>query len=83
MSQDQVSFARSGSSHPLGKFDTTLPETACHQPLVDKLRVLASEAGVSVSEFIRTTMEVRAWGAEHVASLETQRIRRIAGNIGA
>lgn len=76
-------FARSGSTHPLGKFDTKLPEVNCHQTLVDELRVLANREGVPVGEFIRTTLEVRVWGVEHVASLERERIRRIAGNVGA
>lgn len=72
-------MARTGTSHPLGTFDSKLPETACHQELVDSLRVLANKEGIPIGEFIRTTLEVRAWGIDHVASLQVRKVQRIAG----
>lgn len=81
MSDSQDLLARSGSTHPLGSFDAKLPETACHSELVDELRVMAARLGLTASEFIRTTMEVRVYGLEHVVSLQAKRLQRIAGNI--
>jgi hypothetical protein len=79
----ESSFARNGSTHPMGKFDAKLPDVLCHGDFLDSLAAEAARAGVTASEFIRTTLYVRVLGFEHVASMEADRIKRIAGNIAA
>ena len=79
----ESSFARNGSTHPMGKFDAKLPDTNCHAEFLDALQMEAARAGVPVGELIRTTLYVRVFGFEHVASMEAQRIKRIAGNVTA
>ena len=80
---DDVLFSRGAASHPFGKLDDKLPDIAMHSRTMDKLRGIAAELGVTVSELVRTTLEARAWGPSHIESLAAERVRRIAGNIGA
>ncbi|HET6789010.1 MAG TPA: hypothetical protein VFH49_13680 [Aquabacterium sp.] len=79
---DDVSFARGSSTHPLGKLDCKLPDILMHGRTVDLLRGIAAQEGVTLSELVRTTLEARAWGREHVEMMAMERVRRITGNIG-
>jgi hypothetical protein len=80
---DGASFARTGSSHPLGKFDTQLERINFHNETIDRLRVQASEEGMTLSEYVRVTLVAKAWGLENVQRMYAIHIARIVNKAGA
>ena len=58
---DEGLFARSGSTHPLGKLDDEL-RVDCHSAVRDLLRGMAHETGMSESEYIRHIVYAHAFG---------------------
>lgn len=71
-------LSRSAGTHPMGKL-IALGNINVAEPTRDGLRRLAADAGVPLSEFVRVLLETRVHGAEHVAIVAGDRIRRIAG----
>lgn len=85
MSNDSVedfSFARTGCTHPLGTFDAQLERINMHESTIDQLRAQASAKGLSLSEYVRTILEVKAWGLAHVQRMHAERLARIVNNVG-
>ncbi len=62
----------------MGKL-VSMPNVSIAEPTLAGLRKLAAEAGVPFSEFVRTYLEARVHGTEHVAMVAGDRVRRIAG----
>ena len=71
-------LSRTAGSHPMGKL-VPMPNVQLAEPTLAGLRRMAAEAGTPFSEFVRTLLETRVHGTEHVAILAGERIRRIAG----
>lgn len=76
-----IECSRTGRTAPLGKFDAAL-DLRIHSETKDRLAQLAAEEGLPTTEFIRTVLEVRAWGIEHAARLAVQRLERVVGIAG-
>ena len=70
-------MARGRSADPLGKLTNVtvgLPES-----VVERLREIAAEEGISAAQFVRDLLTVRVLGREHAVMLHATRLDRIAG----
>lgn len=74
---DRPLLSRNGQAHPMGKFDAQLERINVHQETLDRLRSLASEKGVTLSEYVRTILEVKAFGLAHVQMMQAQQLADI------
>ena len=79
---DELGFARTGTTHPLGTFDAQLERINMHESTIDQLRAQASAKGLTLSEYVRTILEVQAWGLAHVQRMHAERLARIVNNAG-
>ena len=59
---ETASFARSGSTHPLGKCEEARLEIQMPSALRDRLAAVATIKGKSVAEWARETLEKQAEG---------------------
>lgn len=80
MADDITEFARSANSDIFGKLDAELPPVRVNADTLADVHRAASDAGMGVTEFVRTLLYVRVYGIEHVLSLKESRIRRAMGN---
>jgi hypothetical protein len=76
------SFARTAAADIFGKLDAELNAIRIDSETLVELHKMANEYGVSISELCRTTLRVRAWGEEHVRTLNAQHMARVMGNAG-
>lgn len=58
---ETIRFARSATTHPLGKCDTEL-KTAVPEQMRDEIAALAAIAGKTVAEYIRDELTVHVYG---------------------
>lgn len=72
-------FSRTGSTSPLGKFTAEIPKLKVPEETREILDTEARRAGLSLSEFIRDLLIIRAHGKEMVRSLYAQRVDVVAG----
>ena len=79
----QLLLSRSGMSHPRGKLDAELGKVRMHSETVAVLQVMAAQQGMSLSEFVRIHLDCVAWGAEAVATMAADRIRRVGELVGS
>lgn len=79
---DDTAFQRTGNSNPLGKLDAENPKFRIGSETLARLQLKASEAGMTLAEFERTVLEAVAFGADHVANVHAERIRRVVGLVG-
>lgn len=79
-STDDVMFSRTAQSDVFGKLDAELPPVRISGDVLVEVHRLASAAGMSVSEFLRTLVHVKVYGIDHVLSLQADRLRRAMGN---
>lgn len=79
---DWPMFSRTESSDVFGKLDAELQAIRIDSDTLVKLHREATDLGMSVSEFCRTVLRGRVWGADHVETVSAQRIRRAMGNAG-
>lgn len=77
---DEVLFQRTGSTNPLGVLDDELPKIRIGSETLARLRLIAAQEGMSVSEFVRLHLECKAFGVDVVANVSANRIRRVGGN---
>lgn len=80
--QDEAAFARTANSDVFGKLDAELQAIRMDSETLLKLHREANDVGMSVTEFCRTVLRGRAWGAEHVENVNAERVRRAMGNAG-
>ena len=73
-------FSRSGVSSPLGKLTAEIPKVKVPEETHELLEAGAREAGMSLSEFVREVLMVRAHGIDHVRSLHLARLDVVAGS---
>lgn len=76
----ESSFARSGSSSVLGKLTAEVPKIRIPELTHELLEAEARKAGLTLSEFVRDLLLVRAHGLSHVTSLYEDRLKVVAGN---
>ena len=77
--QDQVLASRSGSSNVFGKLTAEVPKVKIPEATHEELERLSREAGLSLSEFVRELLMVRAHGLDMVSKLHADRLRVVAG----
>lgn len=75
-------FARGPAADVFGKLDAELQAMRIDSETLLKLHRDANEIGVSVTEYCRTTLRVKAWGEDHVETVSRDHIRRVIGNAG-
>jgi hypothetical protein len=79
--EDSISaLARSAQSDIFGKLDDELPAMRINGDVKDILTRQAREAGMNLTEFVRTKVYVGVFGIEHIVSLHADRYRRAMGN---
>lgn len=74
-------FAR-GTTSALGKLDDTLERVRISSETKAGLQLRAAQCGMPLAEYVRRVLDCHVFGAEHVASVEAERIRRIGGLVG-
>lgn len=72
-------LARSGVSSPLGKLTAEFPKFKGPEETFEAANLLAREAGMSLSEWLRTLVMVRVHGLETVTKMQEDRLRVVAG----
>ena len=75
-------FARSGNTSPYGKLTAEFPKFKGDEETFEIANRLAREAGMPLSEWIRTVVMIRVHGIEAVSNMHAERLRVVAG-IGA
>lgn len=80
---DHDSLSRTGSTHPLGTFDTQLERIWMHAQTVDILRGMAARKGLNLSEFLRLHLESVAYGVDGMQRMHADHLRRILAKEGA
>lgn len=73
-------FSRTGFSSPLGKLTGEVPKVKVPEETLDILQTEARKAGLSLSEFVRDVLMVRAHGKEVVLSLYKRRLDVVASS---
>lgn len=79
MANDAPAFARSGLSDPLGKFTAEFPKFKAPESTMEEASRLASEAGLTLAEWIRTLVMVRVHGADTLTKVHAKRLKVVAG----
>lgn len=74
-------LARSAESNPLGKMNYQLPKMRLADETGERLQELASQSGMSVSEYARLCLEVSVHGREHVQKCALRRIDRVVNSV--
>lgn len=80
MADDITEFARSANSDIFGKLDAELPPVRVNADTLADVHRAAHDAGMNVTEWLRTQLYVTLYGVDHVLSLTEQRLRRVIGN---
>ncbi len=81
LSQDEVDYAalsRTGTTGALGKLTEEL-KVRISYPTLDGLRRLAAEHDMPLAEYVRMKLDCDVHGADHVANVMADRVRRVAG----
>ena len=76
----EAAMARTAAADIFGKLDAELPPIRINADTLADVHRAATDAGMGVTEFVRTLLYVRVYGLEHVLSLKESRIRRAMGN---
>ena len=79
---DGPMFSRTEASDVFGKLDAEVQAIRIDSDTLIKLHAEANAVGMTLSEFCRVVLRGRVWGADHVATIGMQRIRRAMGNAG-
>lgn len=74
-------LARSAESNPLGKLNYQLPKMRLADETGERLQEMASQAGMSVSEYARLCIEVSVHGRGHVQKCALRRIDRVVHSV--
>lgn len=71
--------SRSGVTSTLGKLTAEIPKLKVPEETREILEAEARKAGLSLSEFVRDLLIIRAHGKDAVVSLYAQRVDVVAG----
>lgn len=75
-----TTLSRGLASSPLGgSLNAEIPKVRVHDDTLDGATKLAREAGMSLSEWVRTLIEIRVHGVDTVSALHTSRLKNVAG----
>lgn len=72
-------LARNGSSSSFGKLTAKIPSINIDDDTNEEALRLARQADMSLSEWVRTLIQVRVHGVDHVARMNEDRLRVVAG----
>jgi hypothetical protein len=70
-------LARNGIGHPLGKMTAELGRVRMNEETLLALQAKAVEHGMTLSEYVRVVLECAVFGADVMASIAADRIRRV------
>lgn len=73
------SLSRSANTSPLGKLTSAIPATKIDDETFDGATRMAREAGMTLSEWVRTLVMVRVHGIDSVAMMHADRLRVVSG----
>jgi len=79
---DTSNCSRNASSDVFGKLDDEIPAIRIDNETILRLHKEAHACGMGFTEFCRTVLRGRVWGAEHIETVNAERIRRAIGNAG-
>jgi hypothetical protein len=74
--------SRSGVTSPLGKLTAEIPKLKVPEETREILEGEARKAGLTLSEFVRDLLIIRAHGEDAVKSLYARRVAVVAGTGG-
>lgn len=74
------SFSRSGSTSPLGKLTEQIPAIRVSGETKEALEVEARRAGLTLQEFVRDLLVIRAHGLDTVRKLYADRLAVVSGS---
>lgn len=74
-----IALHRTGASNPFGKLTAQIPKLKIPEETHDILEREARLAHMTLSEFVRNLLMVRAHGVEVVAKVQESRLRVVAG----
>lgn len=72
--------ARSPTSDVFGKLIATIPPVGIDPETLVELHRMAAANHMTLSEFVRGVLRVKAWGLDHVVNVMAQRERQAFGN---
>lgn len=72
-------LSRTGASSTLGKLNAELPKQRISMDTLDGLQALETKVGMPLAEYVRTVLDCHVHGADHVAMMAAERVRRVAG----
>lgn len=71
--------SRSGHSNPFGKLTAEIGKVRVSEETHEALEKEARSAGMTLQEFVRQVLEIRAHGFDMVAKIQADRLRVVAG----
>ena len=72
-------FSRSGTTSPLGKLDSELPKQRISGLTLAALIRQAAENDMTLAEYVRMVLDIRAHGVDALSRMHGERIKRVAG----
>lgn len=76
---NEPSFSRSGTTSPLGKLTEQIPAIRISGETKDALEAEAKRAGLTLQEFVRELLVIRAHGVDTVRRMYEERIGVVSG----
>lgn len=73
------SESRSSNTNPLGKLTAEIPKVKVSEETKEILEAEGRKVGMTLTEFARSVLELRAHGFDMVARLQSERLRVVAG----
>ncbi len=80
MRGDKPLFSRSGVTSPLGKLTEQIPAVRIAGETKEVLEVEARKAGLTLQEFVREVLVIRAHGINAVRRMYEERCRVVSGS---
>lgn len=76
---DFAVFARSGHTNQLGKLTRDVGHLVLPEDVGQIIAERAHEEGMPIIEYVRLLCAISAFGADHIAKIHAERLRRMAG----
>lgn len=74
--------SRTGTSGMFGKLGAELPKMRMSIETLIGLQHRASDASMSLAEYVRMVLDCHVFGPDHVANLAAERVRQVVGKRG-
>jgi hypothetical protein len=77
---DSAARARTAAKDIFGKLDAEIPTIRINSEVLIVLQRKAAALHMTLSEFVRTRLEVDAFGKEHILNMHAEVLERACGN---